>query len=316
MNPIDHVFETEIAALRRTQVGIQSTVNQALKILLACTGKVVVAGIGKSGIIGHKIAATLSSTGSPAVFLNANEALHGDMGILSRGDVAIMLSKSGTTPELIRMLPKINRLGIPTIGIFGNVGTALAQQLSVVLDASVQSEGSPFNLAPMSSTTVALVIGDALAAALMLAKNLNEANFAENHPAGQLGRNLLLKASDAMHMGDALPVALPRASIKEVIIALTKKNLGGLCVVNSNGMLEGFVTDGDIRKYLSAHDDLQAPVSGIMTRNPISIQPEMTLGQVLAILENPQRQIYVAPVVDNTGKALGIIRMHDILGAG
>lgn len=315
--PVSHVFETEIAALRRTQVRIESTVNQAISLLLGCTGKIVVAGIGKSGIIGHKIAATLSSTGSPAVFLNANEALHGDMGILSRGDVVIMLSKSGTTPELIRMLPKINLLQIPTIGIFGNVETQLARQLSLVLDASVETEGSPFNLAPMSSTTVALVIGDALAAALMLAKNLTEKNFAENHPAGQLGKNLLLKASDAMHSGESLPVARPDASIKETIIALTKKNLGGLCVVDESGVLEGFVTDGDIRKYLSVHDDLQLPVSEIMTRNPISIQPEMTLGQVLAILENPKRQIYVAPVVDPlTSKAIGIIRMHDILGAG
>ena len=238
------------------------------------------------------------------------------MGIVDKGDVVVMISKSGTTPELIRMLPKIKGMAIKTIGIFGNIQTQLASQLDLVLDASVESEGSPFNLAPMSSTTVALVIGDALAAALMQAKGLTEKDFAANHPAGQLGKNLLLKAFDAMHSGESLPIAYPNESIKQAIITLTKKNLGGLCVVNESGKLEGFVTDGDIRKYLSANDDLQVAVSSIMTRNPISIQAEMTLGQVLSILENPKRQIYVAPVVDaETQQAIGIIRMHDILGA-
>lgn len=314
---IAQVFEQQTVALQRTLIRIQPNVSEAVELLKACRGKIIVAGIGKSGIIGHKISATLTSTGSPSVFLNANEALHGDMGILDRGDVVLMISKSGTTAELIRMLPKIKSLDIQTIGIFGNVHTQLGSQLNLVLDASVEEEGSPFNLAPMSSTTVALVLGDALAAALMQAKGLTEKDFAANHPAGQLGKNLLLKAADCMHSGEALPVALPHDSIKSAIITLTKKNLGGLCVVNSDGTLQGFVTDGDIRKYLSAHDDLQAPVSGIMTRNPISIQPEMTLGQVLTILENPKRQIYVAPVVDPSNqKAIGIIRMHDILGAG
>lgn len=315
LSTFNSVFEAEISALRRTQNRIHPAAMEAIELLRSCSGKIVVAGIGKSGIIGHKIAATLSSTGSPAVFLNANEALHGDMGILSRGDVVVMLSKSGTTPELARMLPKINLLQIPVIGIFGKTDTVLAQQVRVVLDASVEHEGSPYNLAPMSSTTVALVIGDALAAALMVAKGLTEKSFAENHPAGQLGKNLLLKAADAMHTGSSLPLASPQATIKEAIIMLTQKNLGGLCVVQTNGVLEGFVTDGDIRKYLAGYDDLTAPVSQIMTRKPISVSPEMTLGQVLTILENPSRQIYVAPVIDEAGKALGIIRMHDILGA-
>ena len=312
---IKEVFDTQIKALLRTSVVIEPLLNQAVKLLQNCCGKIVLTGIGKSGLIAHKISSTLASTGSPSIFINANEALHGDLGILTKEDVVVMLSKSGSTPELIRILPKIKSLDIKTLGIFGNPSTNLAGRLDVVLDASVESEGSPFNLAPMSSTTVALVIGDALAAALMLAKELQESDFAANHPAGQLGKNLLMKASEVMHQGDAMPVVYPSQSIKEAIIVLTKKNLGGLCVIEEQGKLVGFITDGDIRKYLSNEDNLQAEVSSIMTRTPKSIDPEMTLGQVLNLMENPQQQIYVAPVIEkNSGKALGIIRMHDILG--
>ena len=312
---IKEVFDTQIKALLRTSVVIEPLLNQAVKLLQNCCGKIVLTGIGKSGLIAHKISSTLASTGSPSIFINANEALHGDLGILTKEDVVVMLSKSGSTPELIRILPKIKSLDIKTLGIFGNPCTNLAGRLDVVLDASVESEGSPFNLAPMSSTTVALVIGDALAAALMLAKELQESDFAANHPAGQLGKNLLMKASEVMHQGDAMPVVYPSQSIKEAIIVLTKKNLGGLCVIEEQGKLVGFITDGDIRKYLSNEDNLQAGVSSIMTRTPKSIDPEMTLGQVLNLMENPQQQIYVAPVIEkNSGKALGIIRMHDILG--
>lgn len=308
------VFDIQMAALQRTRQRIEANLPLALDLLLACKGKIIVTGIGKSGLIAHKISATLASTGSPSIFVNANEALHGDLGIISEGDVVVMLSKSGTTAELIKMLPKIKFLGVKSIGIFGKTDTRLAAQMDVILDGSVEEEGSPFNLAPMASTTVALVIGDCLAANLMEMKGLKESDFAFNHPAGQLGRNLLLKASDIMHEGPNMPTCLAEQSIKEAIVALTKKNLGGLCVVNVEGRLKGFVTDGDIRKYLSQHEDLQKPVSDIMTQNPIKAHPEMSLGQVLDLMENPSRQIYVAPVVSpETGMALGIIRMHDIL---
>lgn len=308
------VFETQISALQKTAEAIRNQIPQALRLLETCTGKIVVTGIGKSGHIAHKISATLASTGSPSVFLNANEALHGDLGILAPGDVVVMLSKSGTTAELIRILPKIKTLGIKTMGILGNTNTPLAQKLDVVLDASIEKEGSPFNLAPMSSTTVALVIGDALAAALMTKKGYKAEDFASNHPAGQLGKNLLLKASDVMHSGESLPTLRPDQSIKEAIFMLTRKNLGGVCVVNDDQTLAGFITDGDIRKYLSSEDDLYKPASGIMTRNPLFCLPDQSLGQVLNLMENPTRQIYVAPVLEEAeGKVVGIIRMHDIL---
>lgn len=314
MDNLLHVFDVQIAALRRTQSRMATHLPQALDILMACKGKIILTGIGKSGLIAHKISATLASTGSPSVFVNANEALHGDLGMISEGDVVVMLSKSGTTAELIKMLPKIKAIAVPVIGIFGKTDTRLAAQLDVVLDGSVEEEGSPYNLAPMASTTVALVIGDCLAAQLMERKGLKESDFAANHPAGQLGRNLLLKAFDIMHEGENMPQCQPHQTIKEAIMALTRKNLGGLCVVDESGVLEGFLTDGDIRKYLSVNEDLQQAISTIMTRKPIAVFPEMTLGQVLDLMENPLRQIYVAPVVSPAdGKALGIIRMHDIL---
>ncbi len=290
---------------------------KVMPLLTKCTGKIIVCGVGKSGLIGHKIAATLSSTGSPALFLNANEALHGDLGILSAGDVVLMLSKSGTTPELLRILPKARQLGVPCIGIFGNIKTPLATQMDAFLDASVESEGGPLGLAPMTSTTVSLVLGDAIAAGLMTIRGTTEADFASNHPAGQLGKNLLLKAADVMHSGEQLPMIGANQTIKEAILVLTRKNLGGICVGDSDQQLQGFVTDGDVRKYLSENDNLQESVSSIMTRNPVCCNPEMSLGQVLNLMENPLRQIYVAPVTDPaTGKILGVIRMHDILNAG
>ena len=314
MSEFSYVFEAQIAALQRTKDLITKQLDQALNILKGCKGKIVVTGIGKSGIIARKISSTLASTGSPSVYINANEALHGDLGILSKGDVVIMLSKSGTTTELIQMLPKIRSQAIRAIGIFGKTETRLAESLDMVIDASVEEEGSPFNLAPMASTTVALVIGDALAAGLMVAKGLNESDFAVNHPAGQLGRNLLLKVEDIMHEGIKMPVCTPVNTIKEAIVILTKNNLGGLCVVAENGEFEGFVTDGDIRKYLSSNDDLQKPISEIMTVNPVFALPEMTLGKLLQLMENPDKLIYVAPVLKpNTRQAIGIVRMHDIL---
>lgn len=310
------VFEAQILALKNCADLLGNSFDEAVKILLACKGKIVVCGVGKSGLIGAKIAATLSSTGSPAIFLNANEALHGDLGILGREDVMIMISKSGTTPELLRILPKARMLAIPCIGIFGNLQTNLASRMDILLDAAVKEEGSPYGLAPMASTTVALVLGDALAASLMTMRGITEIDFAANHPAGQLGKNLLLRAADVMHAGDKLPKIMPSCSVKEAVMELTRKNLGGLCVCNDEMELLGFVTDGDIRKFLAGSDNLQANIQEIMTSNPVCCYPEMTLGQVLNMMENPVRQIYVAPVtISGSRKIAGIIRMHDILNA-
>lgn len=310
------VFEAQIQALKHCAALLGSSFDEAAKILLACRGKIVLSGVGKSGLVGAKIAATLSSTGSPAIFLNANEALHGDLGILGREDVLVMISKSGTTPELLRILPKARMLSIPCIGIFGNLQTTLASRMDVLLDASVSDEGSPYGLAPMASTTVALVLGDALAATLMTMRGITENDFAANHPAGQLGKNLLLRAADVMHAGEQLPKILPSCTVKEAVMELTRKNLGGLCVCSEEMELLGFVTDGDVRKFLAGSDNLQTNIKEIMTINPVCCYPEMSLGQVLNLMENPGRQIYVAPVTEaGSRKVAGVIRMHDILNA-
>jgi arabinose-5-phosphate isomerase len=310
------VFNAQINALQHCAGLLGNSFNEAVKILLACRGKIVLCGVGKSGLVGAKIAATLSSTGSPAIFLNANEALHGDLGILGKEDVLLMISKSGTTPELLRILPKARLLAIPCLGIFGSLQTNLARRMDVLLDASVAEEGSPYGLAPMSSTTVALVLGDALAATLMTMRGITENDFAANHPAGQLGKNLLLRAADVMHAGEQLPRILPSSTVKEAVMELTRKNLGGLCVCDEEMEMLGFVTDGDIRKFLAGSDNLQTNIREIMTISPVCCHPEMSLGQVLNLMENPGRQIYVAPVTEaGSRKVAGIIRMHDILNA-
>jgi arabinose-5-phosphate isomerase len=308
-------FEAQIAALRRAQSQIEPHFSPAVALILEAVqkkGKVVVTGVGKSGIIAHKISATLASTGTPSVFLNASEALHGDLGMVSQGDVVLMLSKSGTTLELIKMIPTLQRVGAKTIGIFGNIHTRLSESLDLVLDGSVEREACPLNLAPTSSTTVALVIGDALAIALMQAQNFRPADFALYHPAGQLGRNLLLTAADVMHKGEKLPLIDRKATLKSAVLMLTQKNLGALCVCNQKNELEGILTDGDIRRWLTKSDKLDEKVENLMTTAPTTVAPTDTLAQVIAVMENPNKQIYTVPVVE--GKiCVGLVRMHDIL---
>ncbi|MGF1533809.1 MAG: SIS domain-containing protein [Bernardetiaceae bacterium] len=307
------LFEKQIQALQQGIHQIADAFPAAVELILAATGKVVVTGVGKSGLIAHKIAATLASTGTPAVFLSGTEALHGDLGVVGRGDVVLMLSKSGTTIELIKMLPTLQRVGAQTIGILGNTQTRLAQSLDVVLDGRVSEEGGRHNLAPMSSTTLALVIGDALGEALMQARNFEPDAFALFHPAGQLGRNLLLTAADLMHSGPQLPRCQKNDSLKAVLVEMTQKNLGCVCVCSQERKLEGIITDGDIRRWLATHESLQARAADLMTAQPVCLEPSMKLAQVLSIMERPQRQIYVAPVVDAQGYCLGVLRIHDIL---
>ena len=308
----NEVFDLEIKALEQVKKQISTSFEKATELILSSKGKVVVTGVGKSGIIAHKISATFASTGTSSVFLNASEALHGDLGMVSEGDVVIMLSKSGTTIELVKMLPTLHKVGAKTIGIFSNIHTRLAKNLDLVLDATVEREACPLNLAPMSSTTVSLVIGDALAAALIRARDFQAKDFAVFHPAGQLGRNLLLTAADVMHSKENLPVVSAQNSFKEVVIVMTKHNLGAVCVCKDE-KLEGIITDGDVRRFLTHSETLTAKAEELMTRKPISLTPTMQLSDVLSVMENKNRQIYVAPVIDDQNNCLGIVRMHDIL---
>ncbi|MEM6299689.1 MAG: KpsF/GutQ family sugar-phosphate isomerase [Bacteroidota bacterium] len=306
-----HLFERQIASLQRGIIQIEPTFDAVISLILEMCGKVVVTGVGKSGLIAHKISATLASTGTPSVYLNASEALHGDLGMVSKGDVVLMLSKSGTTIELVKMLPTLEKVQAKTVGILGNPNTRLAQSLDFVLDGSVETEGGMHDLAPMCSTTLALVIGDAIAEALMQARKFQPEDFALFHPAGQLGRNLLLTAADVMH---PLPICRRTDSLKAVLVEMTRKNLGAVCVCDAQNRLEGIITDGDVRRWFSQNESLAATAEEIMTKQPVTLAPQMKLAEVMSVLENPKRQIYVAPVVEN-GICVGVLRMHDVLQA-
>ncbi|MGF1449633.1 MAG: SIS domain-containing protein [Opitutales bacterium] len=308
------VFDKEIAALESVKAAIEPSFDAAVELLVRSGGKLIVTGLGKSGIIGHKIAATFSSTGTPAVFMNAAEALHGDLGVVSPEDVVILISNSGATIELVKLLPSVRKQGTPVIGIFGKADAPLASKCDCVLPAIVKEEACPLNLAPMSSTTAALVVGDALAAAVMMQKGFTPDDFAWRHPGGHLGRNLLLRAGDVMHAGEDLPRVSPEADFRALLVEMTRVNLGAVCVCDAAGKLIGIVTDGDIRRFVLEGKAMDAPAHALMTPNPVTVTPEMALGQVLEVMENRGRQIYMVPVVDVDGQALGMVRMHEIVG--
>jgi arabinose-5-phosphate isomerase len=280
---------------------------------LAHPGKVVVTGIGKSGHIARKIVATLCSTGTAAVFLHPAEAVHGDLGIYTPGDPSILISRNGASNELQSLVPTLRHFRSPLIGILGSAASPLAQQVDVLLDGSVEREADPNNLAPTASAITALALGDALAIALMCARNFTPEEFGRFHPGGQLGRNLKLTVSAAMHTGDEVAFVEPGTSLREVIIAMTRRPMGAACVVATDGSLAGLLTDGDLRRALTTHDDIRTlTASDAMSAAPVTINPDATLGQALELMERRRSQISVLPVVDDGGRALGLLRIHDI----
>ncbi|MDE3166251.1 MAG: KpsF/GutQ family sugar-phosphate isomerase [Acidobacteriota bacterium] len=286
---------------------------RAVELILAHPGKVVVTGIGKSGHIGRKIVATLCSTGTAAVFLHPAEAAHGDLGIYTPGDPTILISRNGASSELQALVPALRRFRSPLVGILGSTASPLAQQVDVLLDATVEREADPNNLAPTASAVTALALGHALAIALMCARNFTPEEFGRFHPGGQLGRNLKLCAGDAMHAGEEVAWVAPEASLKEVIVAMTRKPMGAACVVAEDGRLAGLITDGDLRRALSAHDDIRGLTArDAMTARPVTIGPGDTLGQALELMERRRSQISVLAVVDDAGRAVGLLRIHDI----
>src|SRR6185436_7603474 len=245
----------EAAAIKSTAERLQpEQIKRAIELLAGCVGKVVLTGIGKSGFIARKIAATLTSTGTPAVFLHASDALHGDLGILDKSDLVVLVSNSGETDEISAMLPYLKHRSVPLIAIVGNLTSTLAENADVVLDASVDHETCPFNLAPTASTTVALAIGDALALTVMQVKGLTPEDFALNHPAGRLGKRLSLKVSDLMHGGDRNPTVSPATSWLEVVSAITRGGLGAVNVLSDGELLAGIITDGDLRRAIQESD--------------------------------------------------------------
>jgi arabinose-5-phosphate isomerase len=310
----------EAAAIGCAAERLQSPqLERALTLLAGCEGKVIVTGIGKSAFIARKIAATMTSTGTRAVFLHPSDALHGDIGILHSSDVVMILSNSGETDEILGMLPYLKNRGVPLIAIIGNVNSTVARNADAVLDASVDKETCPFNLAPTASTTVALAIGDALALTVMQIKGLTPEDFALNHPAGRLGKRLTLKVSDLMRKGDDNPTVLPTASWVEVVSAITRGGLGAVNVVTDGDMLAGIITDGDLRRAVQKINPtefrtLSAEV--LMTRNPITTTPDELAYAALQLMENRPSQISVLPVVDGERRSVGLLRLHDLVRIG
>lgn len=294
-------------------------VERVMDLLAACKGKVVILGVGKSGIIAQKIAATLTSTGTAALYLHPSDALHGGLGIVNPDDVVIVLSNSGETDEIVEMLPYLKRRQVPIVAIVGNLNSTLARRAEAVLDASVDHEACPLNLAPTTSTTVALALGDALAMTLMKIKGLTTDDFAVNHPAGRLGKRLTLKVADLMHSGQQNPTITAGSTWVSVIQGISNGGLGAVSVVDESGKLAGIITDGDLRRTIQRLDhasleDLKC--EQIMTRNPVVVSADTLAYDALRLMEDRPSQISVLPVVDEAHVSVGLIRLHDIVRSG
>lgn len=308
------VVDTELSAISALQNRMDASFLAAVGLLLNCKGRIIVTGIGKSGHIGNKIAATFASTGSPAFFVHAAEASHGDMGMLQSGDTVIAISYSGSSDELLKLIPGIKRLGLPLVAMCGLTDSPLAQAADVVLDVSVEKEACPLGLAPTASTTCTLVTGDALAVALLHARGFNADDFARSHPGGRLGRQLLLHVSDIMAHGDATPTVHDSVSLAAALIEITKKGLGMVAVVNDDQHLVGVFTDGDLRRSIEHSIDIHSiAIADVMTRGGHAIAPDALA--VAAVTQMQQHQITSLPVVSDN-RVVGIITMHGLLEAG
>lgn len=305
-----------VAALERLHDGLDDSFDRAAQVLVDLTGKVITLGVGKSGHAAQKVASTLRSVGLPSLYLNASDSLHGDLGVVSHGDVAILFSKSGATREVMAMVPHLRSRGVTLVAIVGTPGSPLARECDIALDASVEREGCPLDVAPMASILVAQAIGDALAAAVTRARGFTVEDFAQLHPGGTLGARLTLLVNDVMRRGDELPLVDEGASLKEAIFEITRTGYGAVCVVAEDGQLAGFITDGDIRRELLKSDDLGGVgVADMMTRSPLTLAPELPLSQALLVLEQREKAFLTAPVVVDGGRCVGLLRLHDAVQA-
>ncbi|AKJ94201.1 MULTISPECIES: KpsF/GutQ family sugar-phosphate isomerase [Thioalkalivibrio] len=309
------VLNDEAEAVRNLAQRIDDRFLEACRCILACKGRVIVTGMGKSGHIGSKLAATLASTGTPAFFVHPGEASHGDLGMITREDVVIALSNSGETDEIITILPLIRRLGVPLIAMTGNPGSRLGADATVHLDVSVEREACPLGLAPTSSTTAALAMGDALAVAVLDARGFTANDFARSHPGGRLGRRLLVHVADIMHTDDAIPRITPEAPLKDALFEITRKGLGLVIVAGADDEIQGVFTDGDLRRTLDAGHSLDGLTIGeAMTTGGHTAQPDWLAVEALEAMES--RRINALPVTDAENRLVGVINMHDLLRAG
>jgi arabinose-5-phosphate isomerase len=320
LSDVQELLRLESNAIAQTATRLDAAqVERVVDLIAGCKGNVVILGVGKSGIIGQKIAATLTSTGTAALYLHPSDALHGGLGIVQTNDVVIVLSNSGETDEIVGMLPYLKNRQVAIIAIVGNLNSTLAQRADAVLDASVDQEACPLNLAPTTSTTVALAIGDALAMTVMKVKGLTTDDFAVNHPAGRLGKRLTLRVADLMHSNGDNPTIASGSSWVEVVRAISKGGLGAVCVVDPHGRLAGIITDGDLRRAIerTSHESL-AKLTGddFMTRQPTVATPQLLAFDALRLMEDRPSQISVLPVVDEDQMCVGLIRVHDIVRSG
>ena len=310
-------YQMQIDALGENRKHIQAeNVRKAIRIILACKGKLALTGMGKSGLIAQKLSATFSSTGTPAFFLHPGESLHGDLGALQKGDVLILLAKSGESQEVISMLEVVQKMGNPIISILGNPDSTVGRMSNVIVRATISREADPLDLAPTASTTVALVVGDALASTVSARKKFRPEHFAMYHPAGQLGRRLLLSVGDLLVTERGLPVVSLNTAMAELLEVESKPNLGGVMVVDEKSRLIGLVTDGDIRRGIMKHKNiLECKITEIMTPEPLSVLKSTSAMEALKLMENRPSQISVLPVVGKDKRPVGLLRLHDLIKA-
>jgi arabinose-5-phosphate isomerase len=307
------VIGKEIAALERMMQGLGASFDQAIELIFSTTGKVIATGLGKSGIVAGKVAATLSSTGTPALFLHPVEALHGDIGIAQKNDAGLLFSNSGETREVLDLLQAFKRMGLKTIAVTGRHHSSLARYADIALDAGVIEEACPLGLAPTSSVIVALSLG----AGLMQRRGFTEEDYSRLHPSGALGKKLLLKVSDVMHTGKDLPVVKSGTLMSQALVTLTAKAMGAVIVVEKGNALAGIYTDGDLKRTIQERRNfLKLKIDSLMTADPICIRDKALAVEALGLMENRPSQISVLPVVDDDKRVVGIVRLHDLVKAG
>ncbi len=313
LNLARRVIDTEVSSIINARKFLGNNFVEAIRILMLCTGKVIVTGVGKSGIIGRKISATLASTGTPSTFLHPADAVHGDLGMVCKNDVVIAISNSGETEEIIRILPSLKKIGVPVISITSDSESSLGLQSTVVISTGSINEADPFSLVPTSSTTTALVLGDAIAITLLSVKGFQKEDYAFYHPGGNLGRRLMLRVRDVMQTGNNVPIVSLNSSMKEVVKEINEKNLGFNLVVDSEKRVSGIITDGDLRRLLAKNAEIfKLKAFQCMTKNPVGIEEDKLAVQALALME--EKEITCLVITDNKKRLKGIVHLHDVLG--
>ena len=305
------ILESEATQLRKVAKQIDKDVIKASNLIAKRDGKVVVCGLGKSGLIAQKIVATLCSTGTRSVFMHASDALHGDLGIYNPGDPTILISKSGNTEELIRLIPILREFDSPLIGIVSNMDSFIAKNVDIVLNGTIDREVDPLGIVPTASSLVAMAIGDALASVLMVKRGFKEKDFAKYHPGGQLGKQLGLTVKDVMHPIKEVAILKENSSLSDVAILMTKKPLGVALLLEKNKTLAGIITEGDIRKAIASNKKTDDSINVFINRNPVTVSSSMAIHDAMKLMEDRQSQISVLPVVDNK-KCVGLLRLHDL----